>query len=217
MGYLITQVLLCLLIAALIGFVIGWLLRHVICKKQSQALEAGWTAHLRRVQAERDELSARAASLQRDTAARAAPTTSRSIEQESGEHVAHSPSAGTATDTTTADPTVVTEGLEYAIKELKPGLTTPIRPRALSAPQGEPDDLKQIGGVGRKIEKKLHNLGIYHFHQIADFTQQHIAWIDEYLVFKGRIQREHWIEQARELAAGRQTEFSRRYLTKRGK
>lgn len=75
-------------------------------------------------------------------------------------------------------------------------------PRALSAPEGDPDDLKQISGIGAGIEKTLHGLGIFHFRQIAAFTPDNVAWINRHLRFKGRIEREHWIEQARALAAG---------------
>ena len=48
----------------------------------------------------------------------------------------------------------------------------------------------------------LHGLGIFHFRQIAAFTPDNVAWINRHLRFKGRIEREHWIEQARALAAG---------------
>ncbi len=72
----------------------------------------------------------------------------------------------------------------------------------LSAPNGEPDDLKKISGVGPVLEKKLHALGIFHFSQIAAFTADDVAKVDEVLNFKGRIDREEWIVQARALAAG---------------
>ncbi len=75
---------------------------------------------------------------------------------------------------------------------------------------GVPDDLKKISGVGPKLEKTLHGLGIFHFSQIAEFTPDNVAWVDRHLRFKGRIDRENWIEQARVLAAGGETEFSKR-------
>ena len=67
MGYLITQILFYLLLAATIGLVVGWLIRRFICQKQAQALEAAWTARLSRVETERDELAARVAELERST------------------------------------------------------------------------------------------------------------------------------------------------------
>ncbi len=74
------------------------------------------------------------------------------------------------------------------------------RPAGLDAPKGEPDDLKKIGGVGPKLEGTLNELGIYHFWQIAEFTPDNVAWVDGYLSFKGRIDRDDWIGQARAFA-----------------
>jgi len=86
-----------------------------------------------------------------------------------------------------------------------------VRPSALSGPDGgSADDLKKISGVGPKLEKTLNGLGIYHFAQIAAFTPDNVAWVDRHLRFKGRIERENWIEQAKVLATGGETEFSRR-------
>lgn len=86
-----------------------------------------------------------------------------------------------------------------------------VRPEALSAARdGRADDLKRISGVGPKLEKTLNGLGIYHFSQIAAFTPDNVAWVDRHLRFKGRIERENWIGQAKTLAAGGETEFSKR-------
>ena len=74
-------------------------------------------------------------------------------------------------------------------------------PPALARPEGEPDDLKRISGIGPGIERTLHELGIFHFRQIAAFTPENVAWVDRHLRFKGRIEREDWIGQARRLAA----------------
>lgn len=65
---------------------------------------------------------------------------------------------------------------------------------------GKPDNLKKIKGVGPKIEKTLNGLGVYHYDQIAAWDDKAIAWVDEQLSFHGRIQREDWVAQARELA-----------------
>lgn len=86
------------------------------------------------------------------------------------------------------------------------------KPRALKAPRkGGADDLKLIKGVGPKLEALLHSLGFYHFDQIANWTAAELAWVDENLDgFKGRASREGWIEQAKLLAAGGETEHSSR-------
>jgi predicted flap endonuclease-1-like 5' DNA nuclease len=72
------------------------------------------------------------------------------------------------------------------------------------------DDLKRIRGIGVLIEKKLNSLGVTHDEQVANWTGADIERISNILDFKGRIERENWIEQARILATGGQTEFSRR-------
>ncbi len=63
------------------------------------------------------------------------------------------------------------------------------------------DDLSRISGVGPVIVKKLNDAGITTFAQIAAFTAEDVAAMDEKLNFKGRIERDNWIEQAKEFAA----------------
>lgn len=85
------------------------------------------------------------------------------------------------------------------------------RPMALDRPEGEPDDLKKIKGVGPKLEGTLHSLGIYHFRQIASWGPEEVAWVDENLEgFKGRVSRDDWVSQAKALSEGGSTEFSKR-------
>jgi predicted flap endonuclease-1-like 5' DNA nuclease len=74
----------------------------------------------------------------------------------------------------------------------------------------EIDDLKRIRGIGVLIEKRLNSVGIVSYGQIADWTTDDIDRVSASLDFKGRIERENWVEQARILSAGGQTEFSRR-------
>jgi large subunit ribosomal protein L21 len=69
-----------------------------------------------------------------------------------------------------------------------------------AAPAAGADDLKQLSGVGPALEKKLHEAGVTTFAQIAAWTDEDVAAMDEKLSFKGRIEREGWIEQAKELA-----------------
>jgi NADH-quinone oxidoreductase subunit E len=92
------------------------------------------------------------------------------------------------------------------------GTGVAVRPAALAGPaEGGPDDLKKIKGVGPRLEELLHTLGIYHFHQIADWGAPEVAWMDSNLEgFSGRVTRDDWVGQAKLLAAGAETEFSRR-------
>ncbi|RYH03277.1 NADH-quinone oxidoreductase subunit NuoE [Salipiger sp. IMCC34102] len=75
-------------------------------------------------------------------------------------------------------------------------------PETLDGPRGgEADDLKQLKGVGPKIEGMLHDLGIYHFDQIASWSEAEMAWVDSRLKFRGRVMRDDWVGQARHLSA----------------
>jgi predicted flap endonuclease-1-like 5' DNA nuclease len=69
------------------------------------------------------------------------------------------------------------------------------------AAYGSPDDLKLIKGVAEVLEKMLHNIGVYYFWQIAEWTPDDIAHADAQLTaFKGRISRDDWVTQARQFA-----------------
>ena len=116
--------------------------------------------------------------------------------------------SGTVADSTfvSAEPALV----DFDKEDIKAG--TPFKgqaetsdgakPQGLSqARQGEADDLKLISGVGPKLEGTLHGLGIFHFDQIAQWNADNVVWVDDYLSFKGRIDREDWIAQAKNLAA----------------
>lgn len=86
------------------------------------------------------------------------------------------------------------------------------KPATLKAARGDKaDNLKEIKGVGPKLEAMLHGMGFYHFDQIAAWTAAELAWVDSNLEgFKGRATRDNWVEQAKILASGGETEFSRR-------
>jgi NADH-quinone oxidoreductase subunit E len=82
--------------------------------------------------------------------------------------------------------------------------------RMKAARKAGADDLKQLKGVGPKLEQTLNELGFYHFDQIAKWTKAEVAWVDSRLKFKGRIERDGWIEQAKILAEGGETAFSKK-------
>ncbi|MEQ6248350.1 endonuclease [Sulfitobacter sp. HNIBRBA3233] len=85
------------------------------------------------------------------------------------------------------------------------------KPALMEGPRdGGKDDLKLISGVGPKLEETLNSLGIWHFEQVAAWGPEEIAWVDNRLRFKGRIQRDDWMSQAKILAEGGETEFSRK-------
>lgn len=78
------------------------------------------------------------------------------------------------------------------------------KPELLSQPRvGTGDDLGLIWGVGDALAKKLNELGIWHFDQIAKWTPANVAWFESEMTgFKGRVGRDKWIEQCEKLSAG---------------
>ena len=69
------------------------------------------------------------------------------------------------------------------------------------------DDLKRIKGVGPKLEKLLNSLGFFHFDQVASWSENEMAWVDQNLEgFKGRATRDNWVAQAKELMSSQETD-----------
>jgi NADH-quinone oxidoreductase subunit E len=129
---------------------------------------------------------------------------------------ASAPSSGTApaaassaaTDAATSEDRTSDSGSsDSSAAEAAPAAPEPgpgSRPAALDGPRnGQPDDLKQIKGVGPALEKLCNSLGFYHFDQIAAWTPQEVEWVDQNLEgFKGRVTRDNWVDQAKALARG---------------
>jgi predicted flap endonuclease-1-like 5' DNA nuclease len=202
MGYLITQILIYLLLAGLIGFLLAWVLRGARLGQRIEALEnelwrlhndtdAGSAgereealrAHLAAARAEYEQCRLELARLH--DAAPAAAAAPRAAAR------APEPELAAMTGSPPPAPAATPAGAEAGAGE---------RPASFSPGADRPgDDLKKIKGIGLKLESILHDLGIHYFHQIAAWTPANVAWVDEHLRFRGRIQRERWIEQAREL------------------
>ncbi len=97
-----------------------------------------------------------------------------------------------------SEPSSVTVAPEPVAVAAAPAEASPF----MVTPDGEPDDLRRIKGVGPKLGDLLHSLGVFHFRQIANWNAAQIAEVDSHLGgFKGRIERDRWIDQARYLAA----------------
>lgn len=77
----------------------------------------------------------------------------------------------------------------------------PGRPEKRDAPRrGKPDDLTAIAGIGKAVEAMLHEQGIFHYDQIAQWTADESTWIEGQIGFAGRVTRENWVAQAAKLA-----------------
>ena len=86
------------------------------------------------------------------------------------------------------------------------------KPKVMKTPRKSgADDLKMIKGVGPKLEGLLNNMGFFHFDQVSAWGADEVSWVDQNLEgFKGRVSRDNWVSQATALAAGEETEFSKR-------
>jgi large subunit ribosomal protein L19 len=73
--------------------------------------------------------------------------------------------------------------------------------KGFKRPKGEPDDLKLIKGVTPELEAKLNKLGLVKFEQIANLTDDEIAYVDEQLSLNGAIEHDDWVGKATDLMA----------------
>ena len=90
------------------------------------------------------------------------------------------------------------------------GINSSWKPSGFSERPDDADDLKRVKGIGAVIERTLNELGIFKFEQIAEWTEDNVAWVDNFISFPGRIKREDWVEQTKDLARGHVTEFAAR-------
>ncbi len=94
------------------------------------------------------------------------------------------------------DPEPVQETQQVAVEIMPEDFK---KPKKMEKPE-TPDDLKLISGVGPKLEQVLNGMGIWKFEQVAAWSPEEVAWVDDFLQFKGRIDRDEWIAQATDLA-----------------
>lgn len=120
--------------------------------------------------------------------------------------------AKAAADKTEAAVKATKETVTGAAADAATAVTADDKPEMLDAPRGGAgDDLKQIKGVGPKMEQMLNTMGVWHFEQMASWSAKEVKWVDDNLEgFKGRVTRDDWVKQAKVLAEGGTTEFSKK-------
>lgn len=195
--------LLSLFAAAVIWAVFSALLLHFICDGVRETEVQAQTHVDEEKQAERDE----------SVAVKAAPSSVPAAAPKKNAPVAQAAPPAKSTEPKSAAPAATSMAkapVAPATVEATPSEGT--RPEALTAARGgKADDLKQIKGIGPKLEKLCNSLGFYHFDQIGGWSADEVVWVDQNLQgFKGRVTRDTWVEQAKTLAAGGETEFSKR-------
>ncbi len=209
MTYLITQTFVLLLIAALLGMLLGWYLTRISAASTKTSL----LTRLRNAENESRKLK---------TELDAALATRTNCEAECKSLVDQLAAAKAELGSATDNSEQVAE-LEAQLAECRVALEqaseTAIAATEAAAEAADPvaadtgasgqpllagndeaaDNLQEIKGIGPKIAGILNDLGIRRFDQIAAWTPENIEWVNERLKFKGRIERESWIPQAKAL------------------
>jgi predicted flap endonuclease-1-like 5' DNA nuclease len=213
------QIVVFLIVAAALGFAIGWVVRGARLEAARPAAAPRQSGAEAALEDERDRLrtelqAARASHAELEASvAESHKLAHARAERVRGLEAAQASGRQRIADLEQALARVPAAGDREAVREAAPGASKPpaaapgsalaaVPPERLAAPEGAPDDLQQISGIGPGIEKILHELGIWHFRQIAELTPDHVTWINQRLRFRGRIEREDWIGQAKRLAAG---------------
>lgn len=231
-GFLMGEIWLLLLLAALLGLFAGWLIWGRRAPEDAgeadrlrAALEACYAKgrdHTARITALEGDLSAAKAAASESAAkaerAAAASASAAAVAAQAAPKVvasngkapsaaakpaqAKAAKASSAAPASKPDSGKAASAASDAAKETAPKAAD--KPKGLTkARGGKPDDLKLIKGVGPKLEALCNKLGFYHFDQIASWTEKEIAWVDDNLEgFKGRVTREDWVQQARDLMNG---------------
>jgi predicted flap endonuclease-1-like 5' DNA nuclease len=210
MWYLIAQTAVFILVAGLIGIWLGWYLGKLAREPEIDHLNNRLRSHRRDEGAATD----RATEAER----RSAELTGRLAEQESAnrelaeriEQLEEQLRVCTVNQhdcqAARSDLESETARLQDALRRLspRPEAAADLQP-ASAPPAGDPepaDDLKKIKGIGPRIAGLLEELGITRYRQIAELDAEAIARINDRLRFRGRIEREQWVEQARRLVGG---------------
>lgn len=122
--------------------------------------------------------------------------TAAATKTEPGEGLDSKPKKGAKPGDKTATPA---EGKSESAKTRTPPRDKASGFQKLDAPQGEPDNLKSLPGVGPKMVEKLNEYGIFHFHQLAAMSDEDINEMDAALDLRGRATRDDWVGQAKQM------------------
>ena len=154
MNYILTQIFICLLLAALLGMIFGWLLCKSKCTNKTHTTKPD----------NKNKAETKDTKLKNSTSTK--ETSSRELSFLNSD-------------------------------KSKYNATTK-------------DNLQLVKGIGATLEKALNEIGVYKFDQIASWTPEQSAQVDETIAFPGRIEREDWVAQCKKLQYGDSTEFSKR-------
>lgn len=229
-GDIIWKMLLCLILSALLGFIIGWLLRSLSCRKRCDELETNIGERDEEIARLRASLSKSKTDASRENASddaeiaalrKQVATLEADLKSANERHTAlETDLKGWETKAASfaAVPIAANDGetdkLRAEIDSLKLKLEETEGERAFLldrvkraesgetlrvVPMEQRDDLELVHGIGPVIERMLYDMGVYYFRDIAKWDDAKIEEISNALPqFKNRIQREGWIESAKE-------------------
>lgn len=195
-----SEITVCLLIAATIGAAIGYL----ICKSLSEKTDSVAVKPHTEEKAEAEE---------KEVVIEETPEVSQETIEETIEDVTEKEiedEIEIKDESTTEEVEIPTEGaIEKALEALEeideqddkiPEVEeeSDKKPELLSSPRnGKKDDLTQIKGLGPKMQEKLNTAGIYHFDQIASWTEADFEWLEANTAFASRAKKDNWVSQAK--------------------
>jgi len=203
-----------LVLAVVVCAAAGWFLARYFCSGSMAVTSGGHARHQHDIDASPEDVAAVDRVGQSELAA--TPSTPKVAKHVSSASLASADATAKAAPTpkpaAKTKPAAKPKPAAKAKPAAKPKATAAAKPaRASVAADGKPetlkkaraggaDDLKRISGVGPKLEQTLNELGFYHFDQVAAWRKKEVEWVDERLKFKGRIERDEWIKQAKKLA-----------------
>lgn len=199
MTYLIFQMLLCLCIAFILGFLIGWLISSYIIREQFQNQVNMLGTQLKNCKDKCDSLENDTSKAELDSSIKEIAELKAAITEK--DEAISTLESQLKISQETKKVSAGSSLLERAdFDEHRPKFYEDMPKHFFTTAPSKVDDLKRISGVGPVLEKTLNELGIYQFRQIAIFTTEDIEWVSKHLdQFKGRIERDDWVGQAREL------------------
>ncbi|MFD2172510.1 NADH-quinone oxidoreductase subunit NuoE [Rhodobacter lacus] len=143
-----------------------------------------------------EKAAAEAAEAEKISKALVAAQTGTALEAEAAP-AASAPEAAAPEASPAAEAAPARKARGPVVVEVEAGEGVP--PQGLDAPRdGKADDLQKMEGIGPVLERICHDLGVFHFDQIAQWGAEEVAWMDTNLKgFRGRVSRDKWVAQAK--------------------
>lgn len=217
-GAIAIAIVVSLLIGGAVGLFAGWVLGQRTAAGAAATAEKQLKGRVDQLIAERDRLQARLGGDEAATGTGDAPAPSSGPAAATPGSAGPVPGPAPAPEKAAASPVAASGMAGVPYSDTFPAPDSPAteetdteagggpgdgaRPPALDAPEGgQADDLKELTGIGPKLEKTLNDHGIFHFRQVAELTDDQIAWLDRTLALRGRIGRDDWVGQAKKRLA----------------